>query len=227
MKKFLFSIALIFILSSENSAHVDHYSKYKYLEYELFRNNQLIGYHTYKFKRKNGNLTIDNEVSFKITKLGIDLYKYYASGQERYTNGTFSGFNSTTNQNKKDKYVNISIDPKDKNLIIDGSSFKGKVDKDKIIGTWWNHEIVKKKAQISAVSGRIIEQKVEFIGKEEVKIGEKTFKTLRFNFSSSDPSLSKDKKLNTDIWYEEDTYLWVKAAFDKTGYWEYRLKKVK
>ncbi len=52
MKNFLFSIALIFILSSENSAHVDHYSKYKYLEYELFRNNQLIGYHTYKFKRK-------------------------------------------------------------------------------------------------------------------------------------------------------------------------------
>ena len=53
------------------------------------------------------------------------------------------------------------------------------------------------------------------------------FSTLRFNFSSSDPSLSKDKKLNTDIWYEEDTFLWVKAAFDKTGYWEYRLKKVK
>ena len=110
-------------------------------------------------------------------------------------------------------------------FIIDGSSFKGKVYEDKIIGTWWNNEIVKKKAQISAVSGRIIEQKVEFIGKEEVKIGEKTYKTLRFNFSSSDPSLSKDKKLNTDIWYEEDTYLWVKAAFDKTGYWEYRLKK--
>ena len=35
------------------------------------------------------------------------------------------------------------------------------------------------------------------------------------------------KKLNTEIWYEEDTFLWVKAAFDKTGYWEYRLKKVK
>ena len=225
MKKYLLSITLIFLLSLDINAHVDHYSKYSYLEYELFRNNKPIGYHKYNFKRIGENLTVDNEVSFKITKLGIDLYKYYASGQERYTNGTFSGFNSSTNQNKKEKYVNISIDPKDKNLIIDGSSFKGKVDKDKIIGTWWNHEIVKKKAQISAVSGRIIDQKVQFIGKEEVKIGEKTYKTLRFNFSSSDPSLSKDKKLNTDIWYEEDTYLWVKAAFDKTGYWEYRLKK--
>ena len=100
------------------------------------------------------------------------------------------------------------------------------MDKDIIIGTWWNHEIVQKNAQISAVSGRIIEQTVKFLGKEEIKIGNKVYKTLRFNFSSSDPSLSKDKKLNTDIWYEEDTYLWVKAAFYKRGYWEYRIKKV-
>ena len=37
----------------------------------------------------------------------------------------------------------------------------------------------------------------------------------------------KFQKLNTEIWNEEDTLLWVKAAFDKTGYWEYRLKTVK
>ena len=227
MKKYLLSIAIIFFLSIEIKAHVEHYSKYNYLEYELFRNNKLIGYHKYNFKRDEDKLIIDNEVNFKITKLGVDLYKYYAKGVESYKNGIFSGFNSETNQNKKEKYVNITVDPKDNNLIIDGSSFKGKVDKDLIIGTWWNHEIVQKKAQISAVSGRFIEQKVEFKGKEEVKIGDKVYKTLRFNFSSSDPSLSKDKKLNTDIWYEEETYLWVKAAFDKTGYWEYRLKKVK
>ena len=227
MKKYLFSIALILLLSVEINAHVDHYSKYNYLEYELFRNNKSIGFHKYKFERKGSNLTINNEVSFNITKLGVNLYRYYAKGVEKYENGIFSGFNSTTNQNKKEKYVNISIDPTDKNLIIDGSSFKGKANKDMIIGTWWNHEIVQKKAQISAVSGRIIEQKVEFIGKEDVKIGDKVYKTLRFNFSSSDPSLSKDKKLNTDIWYEENSFLWVKAAFDKTGYWEYRLKTVK
>ena len=227
MKKYLLSIALISIMSLEISAHVDHYSKYNYLEYELFRNNKSIGYHKYNFKRNGTNLIIDNEVSFKISKLGVDLYKYYAKGVESYENGIFSGFSSETNQNKKEKYVNITVDHNDKNLIIDGSSFKGKVDKDLIVGTWWNHEIIEKKAQISAVSGRIIEQKVKFIGKEDIKIDDKVYKTLRFNFSSSDPSLSKDKKLNTDIWYEEKTFLWVKAAFDKTGYWEYRLKKVK
>ena len=227
MKKLLLSIFIFSSISFETFSHVGHYAKFNYLEYELFRNNTPIGYHKFDFKREGQNLIIDSEIKFKITKLGVDLYKYYAAGQERYNDGVFSGFSSETNQNKKEKYVNISIDKMDKNLVIDGSSYKGKADKDFIIGTWWNHEIVQKKAQISAVSGRIIEQKVEFKGKENIKIGDKTYKTLRFNFSSSDPSLSKDKKLNTDIWYDEETFLWVKAAFDKTGYWEYRLKKVK
>ena len=227
MKKLLLSIFIFSSISFETFSHVGHYAKFNYLEYELFRNNTPIGYHKFDFKREGQNLIIDSEIKFKITKLGIDLYQYYAAGQEKYTDGVFSGFSSETNQNKKEKYVNISIDTNDKNLIIDGSSYKGKADKDFIIGTWWNHEIVQKKAQISAVSGRIIEQKVEFIGKEDVTFGDKTYKTLKFNFSSTDPSLSKDKKLNIDSWYEEDTYLWVKAAFDKTGFWEYRLKEIR
>ena len=227
MKKLLLSIFIFSSISFETFSHVGHYAKFNYLEYELFRNNTPIGYHKFDFKREGQNLIIDSEIKFKITKLGIDLYQYYAAGQEKYNDGVFSGFSSKTNQNKKEKYVNISIDKMDKNLVIDGSSYKGKADKDFIIGTWWNHEIVQKKAQISAVSGRIIEQKVEFLGKEKVTFGDKTYKTLKFNFSSTDPSLSKDKKLNIDIWYEEDTYLWVKAAFDKTGFWEYRLKEIR
>ena len=227
MKKFILSITIIFLFSIDSYGHVNHYNKYNFLEYELFRNNKPIGYHKYEFTRNGEDLIVNSEVNFKITKLGIDLYNYYAKSEERYKKGVFFGFKSKTNQNKKEKFVNIKVDSANKDLTIDGSSYKGKASKDMIIGTWWNHEIVQKKAQISAVSGRIIKQNVKFIGKEEVKIGNKTYKTLKFNFSSSDPSLSKDKKLNTDIWYEEDTFLWVKAAFDKTGYWEYRLKNVK
>ena len=84
MKKYLL-IALI-SLSIEIKAHVEHYSKFNYLEYELFRNNKLIGYHKYEFIRSK-KIVVNNEVSFKITKLGVDLYKYYAKGTEKYTNG--------------------------------------------------------------------------------------------------------------------------------------------
>ena len=52
MKKLLVSIGLILFFTSENNAHVDHYKKYNYLEYELFRNNQLMGFFDNKTKLK-------------------------------------------------------------------------------------------------------------------------------------------------------------------------------
>jgi len=227
MKKIILSIAIFLIFSNKSFGHVDHYADFKYLEYELFRNNQSIGYHKFDFKREGDNLSVISEVSFKITKLGVDLYKYLAKSEENYEKGVFKSYSSKTKQNKKDRYVNINVDPTDQNLIIDGSSYKGKADEEFIVGTWWNHEIVKTKAQISGISGRIINQTVTFIGKKEVIIAGKTYKTLHFNFKSSDETLPDSKKLNTDIWYEEETYLWVKAAFDKSGYWEYRIKEKK
>ena len=226
MKKIVLSI-VFFMFSFSAIGHVEHYNKFSYLEYELFRNNKLIGYHKYDFIKKDDILTVKSEVKFKITKLGVDLYNYFATSEEMYKNNNFFKFSSKTNQNKKEKYVNIAFNNKDNDLIIDGSSYKGRADKDVIVGTWWNHEIVKAKAQISAISGRVIEQKVTFIGKEQVTIGNKQFDTLHFNFKSSDETLPDSKRLNTDIWYDEKSYLWVKAAFDKTGYWEYRIKVVK
>ena len=227
MKKIILSIIILFNFNINAFTHVEHYADFNYLEYELFRNNKLIGYHQYNFIRENEDLTVKSEVRFKITKIGVDIYKYFAESEETYKNNEFLKFSSNTNQNNKEKYVKITVDPLDKDLIIDGSSFNGKTSKESIVGTWWNHEIVKRNAQISAISGRVIEQTVTFVGKEEVMIGEKVFNTLHFNFKSSDTTLPDKKKLNTDIWYDESTYLWVKAAFDKTGYWEYRIKTYK
>jgi hypothetical protein len=227
MKKFILSIVILLNLNYSAISHIGHYDKFSYLEYELFRNNKSIGYHKFDFERKNGNLTINSEVSFKIIKLGVELYNYFAQSKEVYKNNQFINFSSKTNQNKKQKYVKIFYNETDDDLTIDGSSFKGKINKEAIVGTWWNHEIIKSKAQISAISGRIIEQTVTFIGKEQITINGKVFNTLRFNFKSSDESLPESKKLDTDIWYNENTYLWVKAAFDKTGYWEYRIKTYK
>ena len=225
MKKITFSIILYFFLNVNLFSHLQHYSNVKYLEYDLFRNNDLIGSHKYDFVKNGDNLTVKSVVNFKITKLGIDLYKYFAESTEKYQKGVFQSFNSSTLQNKKNKYVKINLNKEKNNIYIDGSSFKGDADINFMVGTWWNHEIVKAKAQISAISGRIIEQKVEFLGKKKIQINNKTYEALHFKFLSSDETLPDNKKLNTDIWYDANTLIWLKAQFIKQGNWEYRLKK--
>ena len=227
MKKILVFLVFIFFTSPANHvfAHVEHYKDLNSIEFDIFRNNKYIGKHVFPFQKKEKQLSVESEISFQIKKLGVVLYKYHVVGEEIYENGELIKFNSKTDQNGKSKYVNIT---KEKNeLIIDGSSFKGNVPMSYILGTWWNHEIVKSEAQISAVSGRIIKQKVTFLGKEVIKFGEKSFNTLHFNFSSTDKKLGKDKKLDTDVWYDEETLNWVKASFKRKGDWEYKLKSIK
>jgi hypothetical protein len=225
MKKKLFSIILFLIFSTKSIAHTEHYKDINVLEYELFRNNQSIGYHNYKFDGDNNRLNIKSVIKFKITKLSVTLYNYYGTTEEEYKDNQLIKFSSNTNQNKKIKNTEITLDKAKNELIISGSENKLTSPKEYLIGTWWNHEIVQAKAQISAVSGRIIHQKVTFLGKEKLSLYGKTYDALHFKILSSDDNLPEKKKLNIDVWYEEKTNTWLKAAFNKSGYWEYRLKK--
>ena len=221
--KIIVLLCLISFPFSTN-AHVQHYVDLNRIEFDIYRNKDHIGKHIFSFKRSDEQLAVESEINFKIKKFGIVLYKYHVKGTEVYKEGKLIKFNSKTNQNGKEKYVNIKLEGEEN--IVDGSSYQGKTPIDFLLGTWWNHNIVEAKAQISAVSGRIIEQKVTFLGKETIKFGDKSYNTLHFNFSSSDKKLNKGKKLNTDVWYDEQTLNWVKASFEKKGKWEYKLVSI-
>ena len=226
MIKKLFLLAILFLTQlsfSSAFAHVLHYQKLNKLEFDLFRNDQLIGQHIYVFNRSGRSLTVHGKINFEIKILDITLYRYSAESQEKYVNGKFESFSATTNQNEKKKFSKIY--KKENKFFIEGSSYKGEAPKDFIIGSWWNHSITKHKVQISTGSGRIIKQNVSFVGKETIEINNKKYSALKYNFFSKDQSLSKDKKLNMNVWYDEKTLIWLKTNYKKRGNWEYRLKR--
>jgi len=103
MKKIILSIVLFFIFNTQTFSHVQHYINLNSLEYDLFRNDKLIGYHNYKFESKDDYLKVKSVIEFKITKLGVDLYKYDAVSEEEYKKNQLIKFKSKTNQNKKKK----------------------------------------------------------------------------------------------------------------------------
>ena len=223
--KIILYIIIIIFSPFQAYAHVQHYEDLNRIEFAIYRNNNLIGTHVFSFEKSNDTLAVESEINFEIKKLGIVFYKYHVKGTEIYKNGELVKFNSKTDQNGKKKYVNLKLENNGE-YLIDGSSYKGKAPTNYLLGTWWNHSIVEAEAQISAVSGRIINQKVTFLGKENIKIGNKQYVALHFNFSSTDKKLDKEKKLNTDVWYDEKTLNWIKASFNKKGSWVYKLLSI-
>ena len=61
--------------------------------------------------------------------------------------------------------------------------------------------------------------------RETIKLYDKNYEVLHFKLKSKNENLSKEKKLNFDIWMDPRKGLIVKIAYERMGKWEYRLKK--
>ena len=191
---------------------------------EIFRNNKLIGYNNYFFKKKNDELKITNQTKITVKLLGATIFDVESYGEEKYKNNKLISFNSKTKQNKKIKYVNLLLNEETNKFIIEGSSFSGEANIKNVIGNWWNHKILQADSQISPVSGSIKEQVVAFVAEEKIELYGKSYIAEHFTLKSKDSNLPADKKLNFDIWLEKNTGLILKVKYTRMGDWEYRLK---
>ena len=224
MKKFFINIILFLFISTSLNAHISHYKNFKKIEMEIFRNNELIGYNYYFFKKKNNETQVTNQIKISIKILGTTIFDVEGYGEERYSNNRLISFNSKTKQNKKEKFVNLELNQDTNKFIIKGSSYSGEANTENIIGNWWNHKLLQAESQISPMSGSVKEQIVTFINKEKIDLYGKSYETDHFTLKSKDTDLPDDKKLNFDIWLDKDTGLILKVKYSRMGDWEYRLK---
>ena len=225
MKKFLI-ILLTILFSSISLAHIGHYNKFDKIEMEILRNNEVIGYNNYFFKRDGETTTVKNQYKFEVKLLSATIFKVEGYGEEIYLKDNLISFQSKTLQNKKEKYVNLKFDKNNKKFEIKGSSYSGEASVKNIIGNWWSHKILQAESQISPISGSIKEQIVTFLGKEKILINGKQYETDHFKLTSKDMSLPDDKKLNFDIWLDKKTSVIIKVTYKRMGNWEYRLKNL-
>ena len=143
MKKYSILVFIIlFFTIILASSHVSHYKKVKFLKYGLFFNNKLVGNHVFKFKQEGELFYVNSKGSFKIDKLGVVLMDYKTESEEIYKNDQLIKYSSKTFQNNKEKFAKVVLKEKDK-LYVEGSSYKGETESTSMIGSWWNHEIVK------------------------------------------------------------------------------------
>ena len=136
-------------------------------------------------------------------------------------------YDSRTLQNEKEKFVNLKLNKDSKKFDIKGSSFNGEATLNNVIGNWWNHKILQAESQISPISGSIKEQVVTFVGKEKIDLYGKTYNADHFTLKSKDMNISKDKRLDFDIWYDQKNLRILKVSYSRMGNWEYRLKSFK
>lgn len=222
MKKIL--ILIVIFCSSNVLAHMGHYEKYNKIEMEIFRNGELIGYSYYFFTRNGEETIVTNQTKFSVKLLGATIFQVEGYGEEKYLKDQLISYESKTLQNNKEKFVKLFFD-KDKNEFnIKGSSYSGVATIDNVIGNWWSHKILQSDSQISSISGSIKKQVVTFIGRKKIEQYGQAYEVDHFKLESKNMSLSEDKRLNFDIWFDKKISMIRRVSYSRMGNWEYRLK---
>ena len=218
---------LIFFLSyilfpTIANTHVQHYINLQRIEFDIYRNNDLVGYHKVNVKKKGDNTKeIITDILIEVKILGIKVHTYKSYGVETYKNEELIEFKSKTQDGSDNDYCNIK-------KISDGKySFDGMTENKKYIyeltekfypALWWNHESLLNNNYVLGQGCRNLKTKITFLNKETKKINNKNEVVNFYNI--------KGDNLDINIGYTEKDLKWVDMKFTLKGDWEYKLKNL-
>lgn len=204
------------------NTHVQHYKNLQRIEFDIYRNNDLVGYHKVNVKKKGDNTKeIITDILIEVKILGIKVHTYKSYGVETYKNEELIEFKSKTQDGSDNDYCNIK-------KISDGKySFDGMTENKKYIyeltekfypALWWNHESLLNNNYVLGQGCRNLKTKITFLNKETKKINDKNEVVNFYNI--------KGDNLDINIGYTEKDLKWVDMKFTLKGDWEYKLKKI-
>ncbi|MFZ9715418.1 MAG: DUF6134 family protein [Pelagibacteraceae bacterium] len=220
---FRFFLVFIFIIfySLNLNAHIDHHKNLNKIEFDIYRNNEKVGYHKVTFSNKNGLKEVSTDIYFDIKLLGVSIYKYHSLGKEIYKDHKLIEFKSTTKDGNDKDYCNITMS-KSGEYNFDGTTegkfFKYSSKKDFSLGTWWNHDVLINNNFVLGQSCRSTETKITFLNKEEKFINNKKQIVQFFNV--------KGEGVDVKIGFTDNTLQWVSMDFSLKGEWNYQLKNL-
>ena len=221
LRLLIFFVSYILFPAAGNS-HVQHYKNLQRIEFDIYRNNDLVGFHKVNVKKKGDNTKeVITDILIEVKILGIKVHTYKSYGVETYKNDELIEFKSKTQDGSDNDYCNIK-------KISDGKySFDGMTENKKYIyeltekfypALWWNHDSLLNNNYVLGQGCRNLKTQITFLKKENKKINEKNEVVNFYNI--------KGDNLDINIGYTEKDLKWVDMKFTLKGDWEYKLKNL-
>jgi hypothetical protein len=221
LRLLIFLVSYILFPTIANT-HVQHYKNLQRIEFDIYRNNDLVGYHKVNVKKKGDNTKeIITDILIEVKILGIKVHTYKSYGVETYKNEELIEFKSKTQDGSDNDYCNI------KKISDEKYSFDGMTENKKYIyeltdkfypALWWNHESLLNNNYVLGQGCRNLKTQITFLKKETKKINEKNEVVNFYNI--------KGDNLDINIGYTEKDLKWVDMKFTLKGDWEYKLKNL-
>ncbi|MEM6901791.1 MAG: DUF6134 family protein, partial [Pseudomonadota bacterium] len=181
----------------------------KDLHFQVFMGQKDIGDHIIKFTENeiDGRINVDIDIDLKVKYAFITFFEYAHDNSEVWEGNTLISLNSDTMDDGRDFFVDAQREGEV--LIVEGS--RGSFEKGQQLTSTshWNRDaLLQAEALLNSQKGDLLEYSLTKIGSEEVVARGETVMADKYFL---------DAKIDTTLWYAQETGEWVKMTFDAKG----------
>ncbi len=206
MNPLVFILLIFFCLQTKSNESLPNS-----LEFNVYRNSSLIGYHNISFSESNNSLRANIEIKFEVTFLGFTVYDYYHKNEEIWLGDKLLSLKSTTDKNGEK--MSCDVNQTGSKYDVNGSSRNIKLTGPIVPTSYWKNEIISedKKETLNTQDCGAIIFTVTSLG--EKMIYNNKILTDHYKLKGKE---SSGEDVLIDIWYDKFGR-WSKMIFVKDG----------
>jgi len=162
------------------------------MRFAIMRNGEQIGTHAIEISRAGPETNVRITTDLIVKVLFITAYRLQHSATERWVNGQFVAFDSTTDNNGVRHKVSATRGALGLEVQADGKT--SRVDQNVLPASLWNPELMRRKTALDTQDGQIDPISVTDNGTEDLSFGARPLKTHHYEIKG---------RYSQDIWYDE------------------------
>jgi hypothetical protein len=162
------------------------------LDYTVLREGDKIGMQTVEFQREGDKLTVRTHADIAVTLLGITVFQFKHEAEEQWRDGQLVELTSRTNDDGKDREVELHGDGKRLRGVYNGAP----VDLPALIpASLWHPDTVKQSILLDQIRGRQRQIQITDKGEEKILVKGRTVSAHHYSMTG---------EIKREIWYGPD-----------------------
>ena len=172
------------------------------LSFDIIRNGDAIGTHTYRFDRSGDRteVRISTDIDFRL--LFIPVYRFEHESREVWEDGRLSSLESQTNENGTP--VKLQVYRDEDSLMVIGEDGNLHVDREIIPASLWNRLVLEREETLTTISGNLKKFEVEYIGEKTIEVRGEKILSQHFRLSG---------EFERELWYDPNDVL-IRVQFE-------------
>ena len=166
------------------------------LAFDIVRNGEAIGTHTYHFDRSDDRTEVRIKTDINFRLFFIPVYRFEHESKEVWQDGKLASLESSTNENGTP--VKLQVHRDEDSLMVYGEDGNLHVDREIIPASLWNRLVLNRSQTLTTISGNVKKFEVEYVGEKELEVRGKKITTQHFRLTG---------EFERELWYDKDDVL--------------------